>query len=319
MLRKLLLLGSLSLWLWAEAHIFVYHRFGDPRYPSTNTSLSQLRRDFTYLKEHGYKVIPLVRLVEALRKGEEIDDRWVVITIDDGFRSFLNALPIFKEFGYPFTIFVATRPIEGRYGDFLRWEDLKEISRYGEIALHSHSHPHLCDLPREAIVRDTRRALTLFKERLGFLPRFYAYPYGEYDGRVKEIIGSLGFLGICNQNRGAVGDGSDPLDLDRVALVGKSDLRRALKIGHLEAEWRAPISYPKDGVLKRVQVRVDPRDRPFQLYVTDYGWRRVTLHGNTIDLSPRYLLKRGRVRVIIKGKNSKMSTKILVRSRYGAQ
>ncbi len=319
MFRKLLLLSSFVLFLWAEAHIFVYHRFGDPRYPSTNTSLKELEREFRFLKKHGYEVIPLEKLVSALKNHEPINERWVVLTIDDGFKSFLNALPLFKKYNYPFTIFIATKPIEGKYPDFLSWSNLKKISKYGTIGLHSHAHPHLCNLSDKAIKSDTQKAIALFQKRLGFKPKFYAYPYGEHNNRVKRVIKSFEFDGICNQNRGAVAATSDRFDLDRIALVGRSNLKTALRIQHLDVKWIEPKGYPKNSILEKVIAKIDPHYKSAYIYVTDYGWKRVKVKNGFIKVNLGYKLQKGRIRVIIKAKDSKINTKILVRSRYGAK
>jgi len=48
--------------LQADAHIFVYHRFSDTRHPSTNTSLSELRKEFNHFKNNGYKTSKKIRL-----------------------------------------------------------------------------------------------------------------------------------------------------------------------------------------------------------------------------------------------------------------
>ncbi|HIP44294.1 MAG TPA: polysaccharide deacetylase, partial [Sulfurospirillum arcachonense] len=37
-MKPLLLSLLIAVTLWADAHIFVYHRFGDSRYPTTNTT-----------------------------------------------------------------------------------------------------------------------------------------------------------------------------------------------------------------------------------------------------------------------------------------
>ncbi|BCD63139.1 polysaccharide deacetylase [Nitratiruptor sp. YY08-26] len=321
MFHKLLLRSSLffALSLFGDAHIFVYHRFGDPRYPATNTSLEQLKKDFTYLKEHHYKVIPLQQLVDALKNREKIDDKWIVLTIDDGYKSFLKALPLFRKFKYPFTIFIATKPIENGYGDFLHWEDLRLIKRFGEIGLHSHAHPHLVNLSNEQIQKDTQQGLQLLQKHLALQPKSYAYPYGEYDERVKKIIKSFGFSTICNQNIGAISKTSDVYDLDRIALVGKSNIAKQLHIQHLNAQWLAPIHYPRTGILENVKIKVSPQYTTGWLYVTDYGWKRVKIKNGIVNEYLGYKLKRDRVRVIIKVKHSKINTKILVRSRYGTE
>ncbi len=321
MFRHLLQLSSLlwALSLFGDAHIFVYHRFGDPRYPTTNTSLEELRKEFRYLKEHNYKVIPLQRLIKALKNHEKIDDKWVVLTIDDGFKSFLRALPIFREFRYPFTIFIATKPIQKRYPDFLSWDDLRSISHFGEIALHSHAHPHLVDLSSDAIRKDTQKALTLFQHHLGIRAKAYAYPYGEYDERVRGIIERFGFAALCNQNLGAIGATSSPNDLERIALVGKSDIQKQLHIRHLNAQWLTPLRYPQNGILERVRVKIAPKYKQAWLYVSGYGWKKVKVAQGIIDEPLGYRLKKRRVRAIIKVKHSKINTKLLVRSYNGVE
>ncbi len=300
--------------LKADAHIFVYHRFGDERYPSTNTSIKELKKEFEYLKKNGYEVIPLKKLVQALKKRKKIPNNWVVLTIDDGYKSFYeNAFEIFKEYDYPFTIFVSTKPSENRYGDFMSWEQINDCSNYGEIGLHSHSHPHLTRLSDEKIKKDTKKAIEIFQKRLGYKPKYYAYPYGEYDDRVKKVIKSFGFEAILNQNAGAVNEYSDIFDLDRVAMVGNVDIASKLKLKYLNAIWYEPKRFPKDSILKRVKVKIFEDVKRAQLYVTGYGWRWVDVKNKIVDEILNLKLNKNRIRVIIKVKNSKINTKILVK------
>jgi len=300
--------------LKADAHIFVYHRFDDFRYPSTNTSIKELIKEFEYFKANGYKIIPLSKLLKSLKKKDHIPDNWVVLTIDDGYKSFYkNGLEIFKKYDYPFTIFISTKASEKGYKDYMSWEEIKECLKYGDVALHSHAHPHLTHLSDEEIKKDTKIAIDIFKKRLGFKPKYYAYPYGEYDDRVKNIIKSFGFEAILNQNMGAVNRYSDIYDLDRIALVGKVNLKEKLKIKHLRAIWNEPKQYPKDGILKRVEIKIFDDVKKAQLYITDYGWRWVEVKNGIIEKNLNLNLKKNRVRVIVKVKNSKINTKILVK------
>ena len=97
-MRKFFFLALLPLLLWGDAHIFVYHRFGDSEHAATNTSVEVLRAEFDHLKNNGFKVIPLERLRKAFQNGEPIDKKWVVLTIDDNYKSFdENGLPLFND------------------------------------------------------------------------------------------------------------------------------------------------------------------------------------------------------------------------------
>ena len=89
-------------YLWANAHIFVYHRFVDDRYPSANTSKEELIKQFEYFKQNNYQVVPLEKIIEKLKKNEDIPSKWLALTIDDAYKSFYeHGLEIFKQYNYP--------------------------------------------------------------------------------------------------------------------------------------------------------------------------------------------------------------------------
>ncbi len=85
---RFLLLLLLSIFSFGDGHIFVYHRFDDNRYPTTNISTKTLRAEFNYLKKHNYRVVTLDDFVKKIEANEKIPDNWVAFTIDDGFKSF---------------------------------------------------------------------------------------------------------------------------------------------------------------------------------------------------------------------------------------
>ena len=299
--------------LWADAHIFVYHRFGDNRHPSTDTTISELKKEFRYFKENGYKVVPLEQLTNALKSGKDIPDSWIVLTIDDNFKSFYdNALEVFKEYGYPFSLFVYVEATEKKYPDYLTWKQLREIQKYGSLEFHSYTHPHMTHLSNHRLEADFKKGLDIFEKRLGFKPKYFTYPYGEYDDRVKAITKSFGFEAIVNQNMGAVGKNSDIYDLDRNALVGKTNLKFLLKFKHLDATWLEPKLYPKDGTLKALHVETKESAKHAGLYISGNGWQKIAIKNGIIDLKLDKKLTKERNRVIISIQN-KISTKLLVK------
>ncbi len=282
-MRGRLLAALLPLYLFADAHIFVYHRFGDSRHPSTDTSIETLRAEFEYLKAHDYKVIPLSQLAGALKEKRKIDDKWVVLTIDDNYKSFYqNALPLFKAYNYPFTLFVYAEAADKRYGDFMNWRQIEEASRYGEIGLHGYGHRHECRLSPAILENDTRQALHSFQTHLRRRPQYYAYPYGEYDPEVKRTIASFGFRLILNQNSGAVNAKSDPLDLDRIALTGENLIAQKLKIQRLDTEWITPKHWPNGGRLKEIHAKIAAKYTSAQYYISGGGWHRVRVRNGEV-------------------------------------
>ena len=312
-MRKALLLALVSLTLWADAHLFVYHRFGDEKHASTNTSLDILKQQFEFFKHNGYDVVTLDRLNRALKEKKNIPDNWVVLCIDDSYRSFYtNALELFKEYKYPFALFVYIEATDKGYNDFMSWEQIKEASKFGEIGLHSYGHQHMVSLSTDEIKKDTDKALLSFTKQLQFSPKYYAYPYGEFDAKVKDAIASYGFELILNQNVGAVSVKSPRDDLDRIALTGNVNLKHKLRITYLDATWHAPKSYPINGKLNNIHVTMPKSISKAELYVTGGSWEYVKVQDGEFKTNELYPLSKKRTRVIIKSGNA-YSSKIIVK------
>lgn len=312
-MRQALLLALLALTVWADAHIFVYHRFGDDKHTSTNTSINTLRKQFDYFKNNDYEVISLNKLNKALKSHQVIPDNWVVLCIDDSYKSFYeNGLELFKEYKYPFALFVYIEATDKHYGDFMTWPQVIEASKYGEIGLHSYGHKHMVSLSTEDVRKDTLKGLASFQKRLGYKPKYYAYPYGEFNDSIKKEISSYDFDLILNQNVGAVSDQSPKNDLDRIALTGDVNLKQKLRIKYLNAKWHSPKSYPINGKLNDINVTMPATIKKAELYVSGGSWEYITLQNGKFISDKTYPLKLRRTRVIIKADNA-YTSKIIVK------
>ena len=313
-MKNLFLLLLFSIYLFADAKIFVYHRFGDARHESTNTSINELRKNFEYFKNNGYKVVKLEEIFEKVKNKEEVPSTWVAFTIDDAYKSFYqNGLKVFKEYNYPFTLFVYVKATNDKYGDFMSWDQIKEASKYGSIELHSYNHKSLVKLSDEEIIEDTKKAIDIFEKNMGYKAKYYTYPYGEYNERTKEVLKTFGFEAIINQNNGSVNQNSDIFDINRVALVGKVNLKEKLKYKTLEANWILPQEYPKDGILKDIKVQIDPSIKNAKIFVSTYGWQDVKVNNGIIELKFNKKLNLARNRVAVSTDYYTISNKLLIK------
>ena len=304
---KRLILFFLPILILADAHIFVLHRIGDNRYPSTNTSIKELEYYLRYVTKNGYKVVTLSELAKRIKEKKNID-KYVVFCADDGYKSFYkNGVPLFKKYKVPFSLFVYVKATTHKWGDFMTWQQVKDASKYGEIGVHSYAHPHLAKLSNEEIRKDTLLAIKYFKKYLGYVPSSYAYPYGEYDERVKNIISQY-FEIIANQNPGAVNLNTPINDLDRIALTGKVNIAKKLKIKVLDVK-NLKIKRDKDTILE-VSGYVN---KPYvNIYITKYGWKGVRVKNGYFSFKPNFTLKRYRNRLIIRY-NYEMISKLLLK------
>lgn len=202
------------------ATIFMYHRFGETEFPSTNIRMDQFEAHITELKNGGYNVLPVEEIVNKIRNGQSLPDKAIGITIDDAFTSiYEKAWPILKEAGFPFTIFVSTDHVDRSSNIYMSWDQLRELSNSGvTIGHHTQSHSHLPDLEKHQIRRQLERAATRFEAELGIKPKLFAYPYGDVNLLAKREVAAFGFDGAFGQQSGVLHGGDDFLLLPRFAL-----------------------------------------------------------------------------------------------------
>jgi len=300
-MRYLFLLIVSFSYIFANAHIFVYHRFDDTRYKSADTTLKELTKQFEYFKSNNYIVVPLSKIFDKLEKKEQIPDKWVALTIDDAYKSFYdNGLELFKKYKYPFSLYVYVEATEKKYGDYMNWKQIKEASKYGEIGLHSYSHPRLQNLTKDKIIEDTQKAYDIFIKNTGIKPISFAYPYGEFTEDVKNTLKeNFPFRAILNQNTGSVNIKTDIFDIPRIALVGEVNINHKLRYKTFDAQWIEPKVFPDDGILRQIKVKVDPKYKSLKLYITGEGWQDVAVENGIVDIKLNIYLKRARTRVIL--------------------
>ncbi len=211
-----------------HAVIFMYHRFGEAKYPTTNVTLEQFRAQLDYLDEAGYQVWPLAKIVDHLKNARPIPDQTVAITVDDAYRSVYDqAFPLLQARGWPFTVFVSTEVVNEGLPAYMDWAQMRELHAKGvTFANHSGGHDHLIERHpgeddaawRRRVRDDIVQAEHKIKEELGDAAPFFAYPYGEYNQALAELIAELGYVGFGQQS-GAVGAGSDLRILSRYPIA----------------------------------------------------------------------------------------------------
>ena len=130
-----------------------------------------------WLRENGYQAVSVDQILAARQPGgKPLPERAVLLTFDDGYRSFLTrVLPILKAYGWPAVLAPvgtwmdtpADRKVD--FGGnmqprdrFLDWNDVREISRSGlvEIAAHTDASHYGALANPQAIPSRRRRAST---------------------------------------------------------------------------------------------------------------------------------------------------------------
>ncbi len=212
-----------------HAVILLYHHVSEDTPPSTSVTPGTFEDHLDYLAD--YEVVPLEQIVQALAgEGGEgtLPPDAVAITFDDAYESvYTEALPRLEERGWPFTVFASTDYIDGNYGGYMTWEQLRDAERRGAtVGNHSRSHRHLIRRDpaesekewRERVAADLRHAQSRLQEELESPLRYFAYPYGEFDRGLEAVAAELGFVAFGQQS-GPVGPSSDRRHLPRFPVA----------------------------------------------------------------------------------------------------
>jgi len=200
---------------------FIYHRFGDGRYPTTNTSIENFEAHINYLKDNDYHIVTLSKANEYLQSNQT-GQKTAVLTIDDGFKSFItNGFPLLKKHNVTATLFINTKDIGS--GDYMSWDDIKMLSDEGiEIGNHTETHQYFLNLSEENRYIIFKNELTngqkLIEEKLGITPKVFAYPFGEYDIKMKAIVEEVGFAAAVGQNSGVIHSSTHPYRMPRFPM-----------------------------------------------------------------------------------------------------
>ena len=229
LLALLAIMPAFSALAAESAVVLMYHRFGESNYPSTNVTLEQFESHLVEIRQGGYTVIPLPALVKAVRDGQPLAEKTIAISIDDAFLSvYRDAWPRFKKAGIPFSLFVATDPVDKRAGGYMSWDQIREL-RDGGVTIGSQTatHPHMPMMSADRNKAELDSSNERFRKELGSVPTLIAYPYGEYSLAVGKVARDAGFVAGFGQHSGVVNSKSDFFYLPRFAFNESfGDIRR---------------------------------------------------------------------------------------------
>lgn len=108
--------------------IFTLHRFGNPRSFLESCPVQELRQRLSFLRRHQIRPVGMDEVATCIR--DRIPLRTitngkcgVAFTVDDGYRDFLQAAPVFAEFEFPVTVFLTSGFVDS---DLWHWWDKVE-------------------------------------------------------------------------------------------------------------------------------------------------------------------------------------------------
>lgn len=289
----LILLTVLSTLVQGKVVVFLYHRFDDTRYLSTNTWTVELENHIRIVKELGLEIWTMKDLEEYVYGKKRSDKDAVVFTIDDGYRSvYDHAYKIFKKYSIPFCVFLQVGAVG--YPDYLTWEMIDEMIKNGvEFANHSFNHPDfpllLLKMGKEQMLEyfktDLQKAQQVFRERTGKTMNYYAYPYGHYIPQMIDVLKQEGFKLVFTQNPGPYDLSYGAFEIPREPLLEdwatEKHLRYILSREPLVTE-NLPFILQNGILTVRSKIVVPKEVKYATLYVSEKGIIKSQLNDSTV-------------------------------------
>ncbi|WP_457623869.1 polysaccharide deacetylase family protein [Persephonella sp.] len=270
------------------ATVLIYHKFDEPKTPSTSIPIKDFEMQMRYLKENNFNVISIEKLIWYIQNKKDIPEKTVVITIDDGYRSTMKAYSVLKRYNFPFTVFLYMEGI-GRYPDFLTLEEIEILKKDKLVTFGNHSYSHkrfgrmIKNMDKEEFKRmildDTRKAEERLENLLGFKPKIYAFPYGEYNKVYINTLKELGYTALFTQDPSNVTENSPLLRINRQPVVGRwGKIDHFIKILNTEA-LDVDYHYPEIGFIEKnplpyikIKLKNPNKYKNCEIYISEHGW-----------------------------------------------
>ncbi len=209
--------------------ILQYHHVDDSTPKSTSVSPELFEAHLDFIERNNFKVVSITELRDYLKKGS-VPGGTVIITFDDGYRSiYTEAYPRLKKRKWPFTVFINTQPHDEKNPRYIQWDELREMAKNGAtIANHSDTHPHMIRRGKDETAkawedwrgRQIDFAEKRIKKEIGKSHKLFAYPFGEYDRALQQMLERKGYLAFGQQS-GPVASTSEPQAIPRFPFGGE--------------------------------------------------------------------------------------------------
>lgn len=205
--------------------VLMYHSIDhNDKVTKLSVSPESFARQMEFLHKRKYNVVTLDKIVSYLDKKEKIPPHTLAITLDDGYdNNYKYAYPVLKKYNIPAAIFIIVSKV-GKSG-YLTWDEIKEMSDSGIITIGSHTMNHLWlpDVAPKVLESEIRQSKKILEEKIGKSVRYFCYPIGAHDQKVKDAVRDAGYSCAVGTNPGKFKSSNDIYAIKRIKISRTSD------------------------------------------------------------------------------------------------
>ena len=193
--------------------VLMYHHLAEDGEPCNDmtVTVSRMEEDLRWLRDNGYHTV----LPRELTAGEDLPEKPVLLTFDDGYRSNYRLLfPLLEKYRMKAAISVITCMQDLSADNFLSWDMCREMTDTGLVEIGSHT-DHLHNLGdrngcfdpdgvngiqrdpeetdeafRDRVLTDIRKSYDRITWEVG-QPTLFAYPFGITEPEAEPLIEEL--------------------------------------------------------------------------------------------------------------------------------
>lgn len=173
--------------------------------------------DLKYLQKNGYQTVTVRDLVDYVKSQKPLPEKPVMLTFDDGYyNNFVYAYPLAKKYnakiviapiGYYTDLFTKNDADHPNYSH-LTWTEISEMMASGLVEFQNHSynlHSTKGRIGAQKLRRESTAAYTSMlqkdvgkmqsemKEKTGYMPIAFVYPFGASSKESNPILKRMGF------------------------------------------------------------------------------------------------------------------------------
>ena len=199
----------------------------------------RFKEQMEFIVNSGYCPVTLDALMQKIDNPEyALPEKPIIITFDDGYLdNYENAFDILKTLNLPATVFIVadfigrTNLWDFQKGASLRplmdWSRLENLNDYGIIiGAHTLSHPFLTQLSAAAAKKEILHSKKRLEDRLGTSVDHFAYPYGDRNDLIKNLVAEAGFKSACSVKPGFNNTHTNPYELRRIEIHATDSIQQ---------------------------------------------------------------------------------------------
>jgi len=200
-----------------KIRILMYHSVENGVLSGMNVSPKKFESQLKYLKKNNWNCVKISDL-----KGENVKNKTVAITFDDGFENnFSQAFFLLQKYQIPATIYIST---DIQNIQKLSDENIKIMLESGliEIGAHTKNHVNLTKIDDQLKFEEITYVKEYIKSKFNTKCESFAYPFGRFDEKTIEIVKKCGYNSAVTTKKAFFDrEKDDFFTIPRIGIHGK--------------------------------------------------------------------------------------------------